>query len=368
MTGPGVTTSDRRHFHSIDILRFAAALMVMLNHFGTYLPSTPASAPGAPDVAFSWFAPFVGPGAVGVEVFFVISGFVIAMSAEGRAGLSGARLFTLARLRRLVPALWLSALIAGAVLLWSGQSLRPVALWLANSMVLSPKGPYVDGVVWTLVVEAMFYLLVAVMILSPERLTLQRVALALGAVSTVYLVVFASAILRQDEALAALLNRFPFKVFLLRHGVFFAIGMLLWRQMRDRRRSPALPVLVVMGLVEIWIGLHGDTPRALAAMALWTGGLGWLVLSMRWSVPARLHGIARYLGGLSYTLYLNHYTLGMILTWALFRTGVEGVTACAIALGGVLLVSHLVLMAETRIRAALTARRDRRPEAPAPAR
>ncbi|WP_246707247.1 acyltransferase family protein [Mesorhizobium sp. NZP2077] len=72
-------------FGGVDILRFLAAVLVMVYHYGFWVWAYPdgisaqatGGVPPQPDIG-AW----VGSGWVGVEIFFVISGFVIAFSAE----------------------------------------------------------------------------------------------------------------------------------------------------------------------------------------------------------------------------------------------------------------------------------------------
>src|SRR4051794_242345 len=105
-------------FGGVDILRFLAAAMVMFYHYGFWVWAYPAGIsaratggiPPHPEMGF------VGSGWVGVQVFFVISGFVIAFSAENSTPLK----FFEARFRRLVPAVWVCAPISAIVLLTVG--------------------------------------------------------------------------------------------------------------------------------------------------------------------------------------------------------------------------------------------------------
>ncbi|AZN98785.1 hypothetical protein EJ066_17380 [Mesorhizobium sp. M9A.F.Ca.ET.002.03.1.2] len=73
------------HYLIIDFLRIFAAILVLLNHFATFAWNSASVAEGS-DVGFGFLSAFAGLGAVGVEIFFVISGFVIAMSASGEGG------------------------------------------------------------------------------------------------------------------------------------------------------------------------------------------------------------------------------------------------------------------------------------------
>jgi peptidoglycan/LPS O-acetylase OafA/YrhL len=104
-------------------------------------------------------------GYLGVEFFFIISGYVIFHSALGRS----AEAFAVSRALRLMPAYWFCVtLTAIAAQFWGGQ-LMPVSLpqYLANlTMVPDLLGhEYVDGVYWTLAYEIRFYLLILLILL-----------------------------------------------------------------------------------------------------------------------------------------------------------------------------------------------------------
>lgn len=140
---------------ALDGLRFVAALGVLAYHFTTR--DTTAWGRDLADVA-----PAVSSWAVytslGPELFFVISGFVILMTAWGRSvpDVIGSRV------GRLYPGYWVAVLATGALLLWVWQgkvvtgSQVLVNLTLLQSLV---EVNHVDGVYWTLWVELRFYLL-----------------------------------------------------------------------------------------------------------------------------------------------------------------------------------------------------------------
>jgi peptidoglycan/LPS O-acetylase OafA/YrhL len=154
LKGKPMPAPGRDYYYGIDLIRFAAALMVSFFHIGFSCWASPTSGGAAmlrdayalPELAdVTWF------GWVGVEIFFVISGFVIASSAEGATPLS----FIRSRVLRLYPAVWICATATALLLLAVGLLSSPKR-YLA-SMLLVPTGPWIDGQYWTLGVEIVFY-------------------------------------------------------------------------------------------------------------------------------------------------------------------------------------------------------------------
>ncbi len=158
---PGPVRSGR--IAVLDGLRLIAALMVVGYHYVAYDRGTSpwgadagATFPGLQlPASYGW---------LGVDLFFVISGFVICLSAWGRT--PGA--FFRSRAIRLFPAYWAAVLLTFAVVsLWPVVR-GPVGLsdaLLNLTMLQEPLGVRsVDPVYWTLWAEARFYLLFAVVV------------------------------------------------------------------------------------------------------------------------------------------------------------------------------------------------------------
>ncbi|NVI89419.1 acyltransferase [Actinomadura sp. BRA 177] len=151
--------SGRERLSELDLLRFAAALAVVLYHFTGFGGAGPWPSP-ARDV-FPEVAAVTRFGYLGVDLFFVISGFVILMSAWGR----GPGAFGVSRLVRLMPAYWVSVLLGAVVYAVFRQGHGVPGLVLPNlTMLQGGLGlKNVDAVYWTLWVELHFYVLVAVL-------------------------------------------------------------------------------------------------------------------------------------------------------------------------------------------------------------
>lgn len=107
-----------------------------------------------------WVAGVAKFGDLGVQLFFVISGFVIFLSARG----SSPRAFVASRMARLYPAYWVAIPITTLVV-WLGPLPDLVVSWrdaLINFSMLTHwfDAEFVDGAYWSLAAELHFYILV----------------------------------------------------------------------------------------------------------------------------------------------------------------------------------------------------------------
>lgn len=157
--GSPATKASAPRLAALDGLRFLAAVGVLAYHFTTRETTAWGRDLGEVAPAVSSWAVYAS---LGPELFFVISGFVILMTAWGRSvpDIIGSRV------GRLYPAYWVGVLATGALLLfvWQGKQITggQVLVNLTLLQSLFDVG-HVDGVYWTLWVELRFYLLVTVL-------------------------------------------------------------------------------------------------------------------------------------------------------------------------------------------------------------
>jgi peptidoglycan/LPS O-acetylase OafA/YrhL len=162
---PGNASShpiEKTRYHVLDLLRIAAASAAMIYHYAF----RGYAADGLSIVRFDDLSPVVRYGHTG-SFFFLISSFVISLSAERRS----ATAFLSARLRRLVPAFWICCLLTALASWLFAQPQFPVTLpqLLGHlTMLRVLVGPVdhglIDGAYWTLQIELRFYLLVALLL------------------------------------------------------------------------------------------------------------------------------------------------------------------------------------------------------------
>jgi exopolysaccharide production protein ExoZ len=170
----------------IQILRACAALMVAALHI-QHEAATLAARGGQ-----SFTASQALPWLAGVDIFFVVSGFIMVHASASLFGRSyqGSRLFMARRLARIVPIYWLAmSLYLAVVLLAPGMlnnSLPSVGAIISDYLfwpTLRANGlvqPFYS-LGWTLNYEMFFYLLFAVSLVLPRRAAVAGVALVLVA-------------------------------------------------------------------------------------------------------------------------------------------------------------------------------------------
>ena len=152
---------SKRHFYELDILRFLAALSVVFFHY-TFLNAIVQ--PTTPDYPF--FSDVFKYGYLGVDLFFIISGFVILLSTGNKTAIG----FSISRITRLYPAFWVAVTLT-ALALWQfsiANTHSPgLYQYLANlTMVPEYLGvENIDSVYWTLQIEIKFYFWVFVIML-----------------------------------------------------------------------------------------------------------------------------------------------------------------------------------------------------------
>ena len=147
---------------SLEMFRALAAGLVVLFHTEAIVSGRTGQAP---------FGGLFSAGYRGVDLFFVLSGFVIGHVHAGDLG-RPARVgrYLYARAARILPALWIVSL---AALLTYGtgfgahgpDKLQPGGI-LASFLLLPQAGPALVNVSWTLKYEAVFYILFAALILD----------------------------------------------------------------------------------------------------------------------------------------------------------------------------------------------------------
>jgi peptidoglycan/LPS O-acetylase OafA/YrhL len=353
----------------IDGLRLLAAVMVVLCHFtGSNYPADHFAVWGKPVAqVFPHVWDVTVYGATGVQLFFIISGFVILMSCWGRTLPE----FVASRISRLYPAYWVAVALTALLLLviwpgWKPITVRDVMINL--TMMQHPyRVPNIDAVYWTLWFELTFYFLIGLVLLT--GVTRNRViAFAalwpiLAILSKATHIVLLTSVL--DPSFAPL----------------FAGGMLIYVLSRTGHSVLVWLLLALnigLSAYETQIGtfksldtrFHGGLPN----YACWLVILTFFGLVMLATLGPLRHVQWRWLttaGVLTYPLYLTHQFWGLWLIH-LLRHDLPPYPTLAVTIAAVFLLAWLVnRIAERPFRAPLRraierslTRPDRSPHAP----
>jgi exopolysaccharide production protein ExoZ len=147
---------------SIEILRGVAALIVVVHHLFGLLNEQH-------NFGRNLLWNLSSPGHCGVDIFFVLSGFVIAFSNQKEApSARGVSAYLLRRATRIYPLFWIAMLLLTPYYMVMAPGTRGEITWgrfVGELFLLRESGPLIIGVAWTLCFEVMFYLFFTIMIL-----------------------------------------------------------------------------------------------------------------------------------------------------------------------------------------------------------
>ncbi|MEU1780744.1 acyltransferase [Streptomyces abikoensis] len=319
----------------LDGLRLVAALMVVFCHY-----TASNDAWGQPAIKlfpqlhrvtqYTW---------LGVEVFFLISGFVICMSSWGKK-LGD---FVVSRVTRLYPAYWAALILAVAVISLFPE-VRHVQNWtqVAVNFTMLQEGVgvrSVDGVYWTLFVEMKFYLLFAIVI--SRGLTYRRCVLFCGLWTVASLVAQVSpndVLVMWTEpnftpyfvAGIALYLVYRFGPNLLLGGIVLISFLLAELQVSRRVLRLGYDTTNVHHAIHVW---PAQLIIATAFLFMTMLALGWFNrIQWRWLTTA---------GAMTYPLYLLHQAIGLTVLHHL-RNRVSALPLVLGVIATMLLLSWLV--------------------------
>jgi len=295
----------KTRFYTIDFLRFFAAFMVMIYHYMLNIPNSKLL-----PISFGFAGDLTAYNYLAVNLFFVISGFVIIQSADG----ANASKFLKSRITRLYPVYWVCCTISFALTyLFINDLLHlSIARYLLNMTMLNGFFGigYVDNVYWTLFIELKFYLLILVVLLLNKSHLIEAVMRGWLAISAIcYL-------LSYDLFTTMISANF---------AAFFVAGCTIYQAKKygwNFFRGTTLISAYILGcLFEFENGIvksnHYHLELSSMTIALILAAI-FLILWMSTKINItnnHCQHVSAFLGRLSYPLYLIHFNVGLLLLY-----------------------------------------------------
>ncbi|NML67593.1 acyltransferase [Hymenobacter sp. RP-2-7] len=302
-------------FYEIDLLRFLAALSVVFYHYtyrsyhqGNFSP-----------VNYPALGPITKYGFLGVQLFFIISGYVVLMSAQGKT----VRQFFISRVTRLYPAFWVACTLTFVVVRiwgpapgsvgWSSSldvSVREYALNM--TMLHGFVGVEdLDSAYWSLTVEIGFYFLIAV-------LAGWRLFSYLPWVLAIWLAYCAF------NGPAGNVDSPFFQLFFPKYAPYFIAGMVFYLLQTKAFRASVLYALLAGAYLLTLRSVRLDMVqgRTVFQDPDFSVGVGIAAVSgffmIFWLLIKRYFDLSRYqwlsyCGALTYPLYLVHSSIGYVI-------------------------------------------------------
>lgn len=301
----------------IDGLRAIAVLMVVIYHFKK-------------NIGFNGF--------MGVDIFFVISGFLITsiIYNEAKEGQFSLKNFYERRIRRIFPALFTVILVScfAAFYLFLPAELYGFAksaitsIFFSSNILFYAEAGYFDASAdlkpllhtWSLAVEEQFYIvfpLIIMAVLKWKKFDIKHVIWGLFFVSFVA-AVWAAYAKHHDAAF----YMFPLRAWELMAGSLMGVGVLAGRTWSSR----TLNVLSILGGVLIVAGLAVPVKAgAYFALHVFPVVIGTALIMYAGQFSEKLyvnralgHGVMTFFGKISYSLYLWHWPIYVFAAYYMF--------------------------------------------------
>lgn len=297
-------------FRELDGLRGIAALAVLASHYtGGYNSHYPTDPQATVDIPY---------GAFGVQLFFLISGFVILMSAHRAQQPSD---FLISRVSRIYPAYWMSLIIALAIGVIFEMRDANLTIWeaVANFSMMQRwfQIPNAVEVYWTLAVELQFYVLVLTLIVVTQSRITDRVitsaALAWLSIS-LGIALWASPFSWETDPQNVITPvKLILNISLAEFGPLFCTGMLAYL---SRTKGQFMFLMPLAGAVSVAVAtlLHSWSYGAIVAGIC----TAFIIVTMRSRTPWLNFRGLQWFGKISYSLYIVHSTIGYLTirsTW-----------------------------------------------------
>lgn len=333
MTETDMRTEPGGRFEELDVLRGLAAASVVLSHYSSHGARYFGAGP------FGVHLPTVY-GFYAVELFFMISGFVIYFTLERSVTWKD---FAFSRATRLYPAYWTALTLM--VVLESVLFGKPfwVGGYVVNLTMLQEFVGFgnLDNVFWSLTIELAFYVIMGLLFATRLLPRIEVVATVWLALACLWSVV--------DQYLGIALPAALPRLLILRYVPYFVAGIVFSRIARTgltrARLALLFAALAAAGLIDgLWdadvAAVEGtDVLRRLGVAAVL---FGIFALAVTGRLRFAISPVTLWLGSISYSLYLSHRNLGYSTLFRLHDAGVSISTSFLVTLLGAVILATVL--------------------------
>ncbi|HEK0773445.1 TPA: acyltransferase [Proteus mirabilis] len=290
--------------NGLDLFRFIAALFVILFHY-TYRGS---QSDHFISISFPEIDFITKYGYLGVQFFFMISGFVIMMSSHH----GSYKKFLISRISRLYPTFWLCCTLTYIITLLLNDNIALSAnlkQYFVNLTMLAGffKVPSIDGAYWSLYVEIYFYVLIFTLLIFKK---INKLETYLG----YWLAITILADIFNISAIS--------KLFMTNYSIYFIAGGLFYYIWIDKINIHRLILITICIIYSITVSVeqanylseryndyYSNVTISIILFAFYLS-MGYIVVFKN-SIINKINWIK--LGALTYPLYLLHQNIGYIL-------------------------------------------------------
>ncbi len=300
----------------VELLRGIAVIFVVYFHFANRIPYHALGAEKPASI-------IAHEGKIGAYMFFVISGYLIAVSLASCRTLSE---FYVKRISRIWPLFIFASTVIFVFLSFFTppsvadgpkqfyeQGRPPLHEFVGQLFFLRDFGfDWVDGVFWTILVELKFYFWIGVFAaIFRDRYipVFAKFALALGLIEFILILFIGPGARPFTNVLHA--------VFISQYLAFFAVGLLLYTGQRDQ----ILIALIVLCAIQTCVTFSDDPDFFILDTARWFTVLGVLIAIDHFLLGSR---VMLFFGAYSYSIYLFHQMIGLtIMSWVAPSLGMD---------------------------------------------
>lgn len=306
----------KKRLIELDALRGIAALLVLLYHYFTRYNSLYGHDNFLETNYFSY-------GNQGVQLFFMISGFVIFLTLNH---IKKPMDFVISRFSRLYPPFWIAIASTFLIVYLFGLPGRQVSFLTAlKNMIMFHEYfeiPNVDGVYWTLRVELTFYLWMFIAYLLNA---LKRIEIFI-----LIFILFNLLINMTNTYIHPQLENF----LLFKYLPFFGIGICLYKIFYNEKSK----LTVVTLLIALISTSYLSTPKLSILYVFFTIIF---FLGIKGKILILSNKILIFFGAISYSLYLLHQNIGYVIINEGYNLGLNPFASISIAIIISIIISYV---------------------------